>query len=125
MSSIAMTGQSRNFKRLAITLSAMATLASLAFVLATPFRTTTISTWPDAQTTIQHSYLKLSMILVLLQLVAASLTFAAATLLWRGKSTTARRLLIAGAVFGISVVPVPSALALGAYVASKRYTNIQ
>jgi hypothetical protein len=102
-------------KQLAFVLAILAAVAALVFVLGTPISATVVSTVGGVSTADASSYFKLSIVLVILQLVSAAFTSAATVFIMRNKFSTAKKLLLVGGVVGLSAFPVSSILALGSY----------
>jgi hypothetical protein len=115
LSGTARTRQPLIRRRLALAFVILASLASLTFVVASPIDGTAISTGNGVAAKAGPSYLALPLVLVLLQLFSALIMLSVVILILRERFLMAKRLILVGAVLGLSVVPAQSALALAAY----------
>ncbi|MEU5786192.1 hypothetical protein ABZ754_00500 [Micromonospora purpureochromogenes] len=102
-------------KHVAAGLALVASVTSVLSALAIPVRSTITSTGPQGVELVRHDWSPVMSIIVLLQVVAAVSTLAAAVCVLRDRAAWAMRLLLAGAVVGLLPIPVTSALALIAY----------
>lgn len=107
-------------KPIGITLAIAAGLASLWFILVTPFGTTAVETINGTAREVGRSSAPFFVVTGALQALSALCTLAAAALIATGGHAWAKRMLLAGALLGISAVPVTTGLALAAFLVIRR-----
>ena len=113
----------KDAKRIGIILAALAGLASLWFVLVTPLGGTAFETVNGSTREIGRFYDPFFVAASVLQALSALCTISAAALIGADRYVWARRMLLAGALLGINVVPVTTGLALGAFLAIRKSTD--
>jgi hypothetical protein len=114
------TVDAKRAKPIGVTLAALAGLASLWFVVVTPYRVIAVETIGGTSREVGHWYQPFFVVVSVLQALSAVCTISAAVLTLAERYVWAKRFLLAGAVLGINVVPVSTGLALAAFLAIRK-----